>query len=117
MTVEPNIDIKNLGGAPTDPFSKGGEKAGGDYIHIRNQQRNGKKSLTTIQGIDDKYDLKRMLKQWKKEFSCNGTLLEDDEGNMTVVQVSGDQRESIRTWLIREGISEKEHVKVHGAYR
>ena len=27
-----------------------------DYIHIRIQQRNGRKTLTTIQGITDDYD-------------------------------------------------------------
>jgi len=35
----------------TDPFAEAGdnEDSGKDYVHIRVQQRNGKKSLTTIQ--------------------------------------------------------------------
>jgi translation initiation factor 1 len=27
-----------------------------DYIHVRIQQRNGRKTLTTVQGITDEYD-------------------------------------------------------------
>ena len=38
---------------PADPFAEAVDKeesgAGKDYVHIRIQQRNGKKSLTTIQ--------------------------------------------------------------------
>ena len=36
------------------------------YIHIRIQQRNGRKTLTTVQGIPTEFDLKRMLKAFKK---------------------------------------------------
>ncbi len=37
--------------APADPFADAAEAddSGKDYVHIRVQQRNGKKSLTTIQ--------------------------------------------------------------------
>ena len=32
-----------------------------DYIHIRIQQRNGRKTLTTVQGIADDYDKKKLV--------------------------------------------------------
>jgi translation initiation factor 1 len=37
--------------AAADPFADAaeGDDSGKDYVHIRVQQRNGKKSLTTIQ--------------------------------------------------------------------
>lgn len=56
----------------TDPFAdatKGDERlpAGtDDYIHIRIQQRNGRKTLTTVQGIAADYDLKKLVKAFKK---------------------------------------------------
>jgi translation initiation factor SUI1 len=56
----------------TDPFadaSKGDDllPAGTeDYIHIRIQQRNGRKTLTTVQGIADDYDKKKLVKAFKK---------------------------------------------------
>lgn len=44
---------------------------------IRIQQRNGRKSLTTVQGLPKSFDLKKTLKIVKKEFSCNGSIEED----------------------------------------
>ena len=46
-----------------------------DYIHIRIQQRNGRKTLTTVQGIADDYDKKDLVKAFRKKFACNGTAL------------------------------------------
>lgn len=40
-----------------------------DKIHIRIQQRNGRKTLTTVQGIADDYDKKKLVKAFKKVFS------------------------------------------------
>ena len=37
-----------------------------DYIHIRIQQRNGRKTLTTVQGISANYDKKKLVKAFKK---------------------------------------------------
>ena len=53
-----------------DPFADAskGTNAGsqGDVIHIRIQQRNGRKTLTTVQGISDDYDKKKLVKACKK---------------------------------------------------
>ena len=52
-----------------DPFAdaEGGLKSEDCYIHIRIQQRNGRKTLTTVQGINsEKYDLKKIVKHCKK---------------------------------------------------
>lgn len=46
------------------PSKKGGDSK--DYVHIRVQQRNGKKSLTTVQGLPGAFDLKKILKALKK---------------------------------------------------
>ena len=35
-------------------------------IHVRIQQRNGRKTLTTVQGLKDEYDKKKILSFWKK---------------------------------------------------
>lgn len=40
--------------------------AKGNYVHIRIQQRNGRKSLTTVQGLAIDLDLKKILKALKK---------------------------------------------------
>lgn len=83
-----------------------------NYIHIRIQQRNGRKTLTTLQGIPKEYDLKKLLKAFKKEFACNGTVVDDEELGQ-VIQLQGDQRIKISTFLTEEGVP-KSHIKVHG---
>ena len=37
-----------------------------EYVHVRVQQRNGKKSLTTVQGLPEAFDYKKILKALKK---------------------------------------------------
>ena len=82
-----------------------------DYVHIRIQQRNNKKCLTTIQGIDEKYDLKRIVKVMKKEFNCNGSVVKDKD----VIILQGDQRENSKVMLTTIGLAELSQIKVHGA--
>lgn len=46
-------------------------------IHIRYQQRNGRKSLTTIEGLNhylDEHQTEKLLRAFKKEFCCNGQI-------------------------------------------
>ncbi|KAK2460586.1 hypothetical protein APHAL10511_007056 [Amanita phalloides] len=83
-----------------------------DYIHIRIQQRNGRKTLTTLQGLPKMYDHKKILKAFKKEFACNGTVVDDADAGQ-VIQLQGDQRANISNFLIENGIP-KASVKVHG---
>ncbi|KAG8758914.1 Eukaryotic translation initiation factor eIF-1 [Serendipita sp. 396] len=83
-----------------------------NYIHIRIQQRNGRKTLTTLQGLGKEYDHKKILKEFKKLFACNGSLAEDETLG-PVIQLQGDQRSKILTFLTEQGIS-KETIKLHG---
>lgn len=80
---------------------------------IRIQQRNGRKTLTTIQGLPKNFDQKRMLKIFKKDFACNGTLVEDEELG-SVIQLQGDQRTKVSTLLTTEGGIDKKQIKIHG---
>jgi translation initiation factor 1 len=83
------------------------------------QQRNGRKSLTTIQGIPKEVDSKRLLKAFKKvetiiqEFACNGTIVKDEEMG-EVIQMSGDQRQKAGQFMIEQGIAPKDKIKIHG---
>ncbi|GAA5942260.1 translation initiation factor eIF1 [Sporobolomyces koalae] len=83
-----------------------------NHIHIRIQQRNGRKTITTLQGVPSEYDPKKLLKAFKKEFACNGSIVDDEEMGK-VIQLQGDQRQKILEILIEEGI-EKETIKMHG---
>jgi len=139
-----NAGVTNLGPKldpfdTSDPFDGGRVTPGieasvgkaGDKIHIRLQQRNGRKTLTTVQGLPEKYDPKKLLKAMKKEFACNGTVQssadssdEDSPGPNKptdfgkVLQLQGDQRLKVKEFLVECGLvtekEAKELIVVHG---
>merc|ERR1719326_1009495 len=98
----------------------------GGKVHIRVQQRNGRKSWTTVQGIPDKVklpksgkvfpvDFDKLLRALKKIFQTNGTLIADAEHGK-ILQMQGDLRKDIAQFLIVETmLVTKEQVMVHGA--
>lgn len=82
--------------------------------NIRVQQRNGKKFITTIQGLATDLNIKKLLKAFKRNFKCNGAIIEDPElGN--IIQLQGDQRQNVRDFLIDEEINEKDAIVIHGS--
>lgn len=122
-----------------DPFADAIKGADDDVqdglVHIRIQQRNGRKTLTTVQGLSAEYDLKKIVRSCKKvsirnytkqnvfncyfdclflkEFACNGTVIEHPEYG-EVLQLQGDQRENICQWLTKAGLAKPDQLKVHG---
>ncbi|KAM5431629.1 Eukaryotic translation initiation factor eIF-1 [Microsporum canis] len=102
------MSIENL--KTFDPFAEADEDTGDtkksqNYIHIRIQQRNGRKTLTTVQGLPKKFDQKKILKVIKKKFACNGTIVNDTEMG-EVIQLQGDQRKDVQEFLVdkKEGL-------------
>ena len=78
---------------------------GSGLIHIRIQQRNGRKTLTTVQGLSDEIDKKKLVRAFKKDFACNGTVVEHPEYG-EVIQLQGDQRNNVCSFLKKIGIKE-----------
>ena len=95
---------------------------------VRNtSERNGRKTLTTVQGLPKKFDQKKILKVIKKKFgkpdyqtkcmtifiykltgsykACNGTIVNDTEMG-EVIQLQGDQRKDVQEFLVdkKEGL-------------
>ena len=58
-----------------DPFADAAKGDDSDVqdglVHIRIQQRNGRKTLTTIQGLSSDYDLKKIVRACKKVSKFN----------------------------------------------
>ena len=98
-----------------DPFADTGDDdtQTANYIHIRIQQRNGRKTLTTVQGLSDEYDFKRILKALKKDFACNGNIVKDKELG-EVIQLQGDQRIKVLEFLTQKLGLQKKNIKIHG---
>ncbi|BFZ64573.1 Eukaryotic translation initiation factor eIF-1 [Saitoella coloradoensis] len=97
-----------------DPFAEtGDDEQLQSYIHIRIQQRNGRKTLTTVQGLPTEYDQKRILKALKKDFACNGSIVKDEEHG-EVIQLQGDQRVKVMEFLTGQLGLQKKSIKIHG---
>ncbi|KAI8557590.1 hypothetical protein RHMOL_Rhmol04G0021800 [Rhododendron molle] len=87
-----------------DPFAEANDDSAASgtkgYVHIRIQQRNGRKSLTTVQGLKKEFSYEKILKDLKKEFCCNGTVVLDKELGK-VIQLQGDQRKNVSNFLVQ----------------
>ena len=97
-----------------DSFDKKGSVTRGK-IHIRIHQRNGKKCITTVEGLDDDLDIKRICRALRTLLNCNGNVVDSKEGD--VMQLQGDQRDLCRRWLLEECIvsrSDVDRIVVHG---
>lgn len=104
-------EMISFGGASDDPFATG---AGGKpKVHIRIQQRNGRKSITLVEGLDEDLDKKKILKAFRKNFSCNGAVVNDKEKG-EIIQVQGDQRSNVKTFMVDNEVCEGDRIVVHG---
>jgi len=84
-----------------------------DSVHIRIQQRNGKKVITIIQGLDAKIPCKDLIKKFKTMYACGGHIAEDEEFG-EVIQLTGDQRIKVRDYLVDNSLVEADKVEIHG---
>ena len=78
-------------------------------IHIRIQQRNGRKSITTIEGLANDLNLAGILKHMKKTFHCNGAV-----SDVNKIMLFGDQRVTTKKFLIENSIAADSEIVVHG---
>mmetsp|Transcript_4821 Transcript_4821/g.18033 ORF Transcript_4821/g.18033 Transcript_4821/m.18033 type:complete len:125 (-) Transcript_4821:114-488(-) len=98
---------QNLSGQPSKPATKDNK------IHLKVKKRTGRKSVTTITGLSKKFNFKKILKAFKKEFCCNGSIDKDKEGNKVIILL-GDHREEVSRFFIEEKIAKTEDIVMHG---
>lgn len=83
-------------------------------FHIRIQQRNGKKSITTLDGLnyitDNNKIIENIIKEMRKKFSCSVTYKKE----LNSLQMQGDHREGIKKFLIEYELAKPEDIKIHG---
>jgi translation initiation factor 1 len=91
-------------------------------VHIRIQQRNGRKSITIIENLDKYNDgelnITNISKFLRKKFKCSSSIHktkdEDDVVIQETIQMSGDNREEIKKFLINGNICDEKYIKIHG---
>ena len=116
-TIKHNgIHLKLQKSAKLDAFKDAADEPGasqGEKVHVRVQQRNGRKCITTVAGLADDLDIKRICKAFKKNFSCNGAV-QKDEDDSEVIQLSGDQRTNVKEFLVDQEICHSDAIVLHG---
>merc|ERR1719421_790977 len=87
-----------------------GRDDGKAKVHIRVQQRNGRKSWTTVAGFPEKVklpksgrelpvDFDKILRALKKGFKTNGVLIRDPEHGV-IIQLQGDIRKDVAEFFL-----------------
>ncbi|MBA7638666.1 hypothetical protein ES703_46322 [subsurface metagenome] len=76
-------------------------------ICVRLETRKWRKKVTIVDGIHDKgVNLSRLAQKLKTFCACGGTAKNEE------IILQGDQRDKVRTYLIRQGYPE-ENIKIH----
>ena len=99
-----------------DPFEEASRTESGSVqglVHVRIQQRSGKKTLTTVQGLAEDTDPKVLIKAMRKALACNGCVVEHAEYGK-VLQLQGDQRDAVGHFMIQSGLVVEKQLKIHG---
>jgi translation initiation factor 1 len=106
------MDLDNIKNA-NDPFTTKETGRDNSKIHIRVQQRNGRKCITTVQGLAEDLDVKKIAKALKKTFQCNGCVNQDVELG-EILQLSGDQRTNVRDFFVDQEVCFDDQIVIHG---
>jgi translation initiation factor 1 len=94
-------------------------------VHLRLQQRNGRKSITIIEGLARDLNLKKIAKALKQTFSTSCAIKSKDEkkgakkasndaDDEKILQLAGDRRREVANFLEVTHICEKKQIKIHG---
>lgn len=85
-------------------------------IHIRVKQRNGRKCMTTVEGLESLTDKKvekfitKLAQVFRKKFNCSATVMKP----ALVIQLQGDHRKEIKSYLIDNKFAKESKIKMHG---
>jgi translation initiation factor 1 len=96
-----------------DPFASKEDGKDHSKVHVRVQQRNGRKCITTVQGLAPDLDLKKIARALKKTFQCNGSVTVDEELG-EILQLSGDQRTNVRAFFVDQEVCHEDQIVIHG---
>jgi translation initiation factor SUI1 len=76
----------------------------------------GKKTITKIEGIADKFNLVKILKKLKSKdvLSCGGHIAKDKETGKEFIVLQGSYSSEISEFLTQEGIVEERFIIYRG---
>ncbi|KAJ5077208.1 eukaryotic translation initiation factor eif1 [Anaeramoeba ignava] len=105
-------NISNL--SAIDPFANTTGETKQQNVHIRVVQRTRNKWITTVEGLSQQLDLKKILGALRKQLHCTGTVIDNEDLGL-ILQLTGDQRQAVAKFLLDEEICTKDNLKIHGS--
>jgi translation initiation factor SUI1 len=82
-------------------------------VTISVEKRGGKRFITNVIGMAEDLDLNKILSYLKKTHNCSGSIIKDETYG-EVMTFTGDQKENIYNFLVKEEIYSKEDIIVKG---
>ena len=110
MNTFTDLDIMGSGNSAAAIDLSSLDKTRVDKIHIRTQQM-GKKWITTIDGLDEDLDQKKIAKHLQKDLHCSAKVSKNKE-DKDVITLQGDQRTLLRDWLVTNEVLTAEEGKI-----
>eukprot|EP01083_Nonionella_stella_P219420 786013_1 len=78
-------------------------------VHIRVHQRSYRKRITTIEGLSNDLNFKKILKLAKRTFKTNGAIVQTKEKDR-ILQFQGDFRNEMKQFLIEFDICQESQI-------
>lgn len=82
-------------------------------VVIQVQRRNARQCFTIISSIAEDLDLYRICAYLKKNLSCGGNVLKDEEFG-EIIRLTGDQKQAVIDFFIKEEIYKAEDIILKG---
>ncbi|EPY28563.1 translation initiation factor 1 [Strigomonas culicis] len=81
-------------------------------VHIHVKQRNRKKCVTTLQGIDPKLNFDLICRHFQQKWGCNGSVI-DGGASGKVIQLQGNWSEKMQEFVLKEHMATENNLEVH----
>jgi translation initiation factor SUI1 len=79
------------------------------FIDLEIKSRNKRKATTFVKGLNQTViDLEKLVTKWRKSYCCS---VANDNG---VIILTGDKRDDVAQYLIKENIVKAEQIRMHG---
>lgn len=89
----------------------------GNRVVIRLQKLKRRKWIVIVSGLDAALDLRRILKQLKKQLACNGCIKHEsmpDGSVANILHVQGNHQQGVFDFLVGNDIVDREQVVLRG---
>ena len=84
-----------------------------NIVTISVENRNRRQFITTIIGMAQDLDLKKITSYFKRTYNCNGFIVKDEKFG-EVITLTGDQHKNVYNFLIDEEINKKDEIIIKG---